>query len=96
MHVWIQENQKVRIGFADRAKNLVPVTNETIAFLMQLKAMHIDIDGIIKITRHKKVSLANHNYGEIADILKKAEIIGKWFANAGTASTIYTMWGVKP
>ncbi|MEE4577550.1 three component ABC system middle component [Paenibacillus polymyxa] len=96
MHVWIQENQKVRIGFAARAKNLVPVTKETLAFLMQLKAIHINKDGSIKITKYKKTNLASHNDGEIADILKKAETIGKWFANAGTTSTIYTMWGVKP
>lgn len=96
MHVWLQENQNVRIGFANRAKQLVPITEESVTFLMQLNALLIDNHGNIEVPKYRKLKLKGHNDGEIADIMKKAEIVGKWFANAGTVPTIYTMWGVKP
>lgn len=96
MHVWIQENQSVRIGFAERARQLRPVTNESILFLLQLQAANINEDGSVRINKYKRVKIDGHQTGEIADIFKKAEIIGKWFSSAGTTSTIFTMWGVKP
>ncbi|UQZ84566.1 hypothetical protein SK3146_03821 [Paenibacillus konkukensis] len=96
MHAWLQENQHVRIGFAIRAKELVPITKESIAFLMQLDSLIIDGNGSIQVRKYRKVKLEGHTDGEIADIMNKAEMIGKWFSSAGTVPTIYTMWGVKP
>lgn len=96
MHVWLQENQNIRIGFAKRARELVPITKESVAFLMQLDALLLDNDGTVRIPKYRKVKLEGHSDGEIADIMSKAEMIGKWFSNSGTVSTIYTMWGVKP
>ncbi|PPB08836.1 three component ABC system middle component [Brevibacillus laterosporus] len=96
MHVWLQENQSVRIGFASRAKELVPITKESVIFLMQLDALEINNNGNVQVPKYRKVKLDGHTDGEIAEIMNRAEMIGKWFSRAGTVSTIYTMWGVKP
>src|SRR5437867_10652346 len=36
-HVWLQSNSYIRIGLADRARALVPVTKESISFLLQTR-----------------------------------------------------------
>lgn len=96
MHVWLQENQEVRINFNLRAQQLVPFTKEAVIFLMQTNSLVIQEDGKIVIPSYKKMSTKDHSRTEISDIFRKSEIIGRWFANAGTSTTIYTMWGVKP
>ncbi|MDF2524857.1 MAG: hypothetical protein K0R31_2498 [Clostridiales bacterium] len=96
MHAWLQENQSVRIGFASRAKEMIPITKESVIFLMQLNALEINNNGTVQVLKYKKVKLDGHTDGEIAEIMKRAEAVGKWFSSAGTVSTIYTMWGVKP
>ncbi len=94
MHVWLQSHQNVRIGFAERAKNLVPVTREAIAFLLQIGAIAVDDRAGVRLTRYvaRNVPVSP----EITDCQKKAEIVGRWFARAGAPAAIYTMWGVKP
>jgi hypothetical protein len=96
MHTWLQENQDVRIGYANRAKRLVPITREAVQFLICQNALEIDSGGGVIIPSYRRKNIEGHNYGEIADIFKKAEVVGKWFSNSGTTSTIYTMRGVKP
>lgn len=94
MHVWLQDHQNARIGFAERAKSLVPITREAIAFLMQIGAIAVDERAGVRLTRYvaRQVPVS----AEITDCQKKAEILGRWFARAGAPAAIYTMWGVKP
>lgn len=94
MHVWLQNHQSMRIGFADRARDLVPITREAIAFLLQIGAIAVDDRAGIRLTRYvaRNVPVSP----EITDCYKKAEILGRWFARAGAPAAIYTMWGVKP
>jgi hypothetical protein len=94
MHVWLQSHQNTRIGFANRAKNLVPITREAISFLLQIGAIAVDDRAGVRLTRYvaRNVPVS----AEITDCQKKAEILGRWFARAGAPAAIYTMWGVKP
>jgi hypothetical protein len=94
MHVWLQSHQNTRIGFAERAKNLVPITREAIAFLLQIGAIAVDERAGVRLTRY--VARGVPVSPEITDCQKKAEILGRWFARAGAPAAIYTMWGVKP
>lgn len=96
MHVWLQENQEVRIGFSERAKQLTPITNESIQFLLHQNALEIGSYGDVIVPPYRRKRIDGYNSDEIADIFKKAEKVGKWFSSAGTTATIYTMWGVKP
>jgi hypothetical protein len=96
LHVWLQNNQSVRVGFAERTKSLIPISNEALKFLLQIKSISVDESaGLNLLTRAKAITTA---YGdeEIRDCFKKAALVGGWFARAGTASNIYTMWGIKP
>lgn len=96
LHVWLQAHQDVRVGFAERAKRMVPVTNETIAFLLQVGAITVDDMAGIALVRQRRRRSFEQTDDEIVDCYKKAGIIGRWFARAGSVANVYTMWGVKP
>jgi len=94
LHTWLQDNQDVRIGFGERTRELVPITRETIAFLLQLGIIALDDDAGISMRGRRAV--IGQDDGEVNDCYRKAILIGRWFARSGSTATIYTMWGVKP
>lgn len=94
LHVWLQGHQNVRIGFAERARDMVPITKEAIAFLLQVRAVAVNDLAGLRLTRYVARNITVNE--EIADCYRKAEILGRWFARAGTPAIIYTMWGVRP
>lgn len=95
LNVWMQRHHEVRIGFAERAQNLTPLTKEGLIFALQQDALQLDhtgalIPGTLKL---KKNSIAATS--ETAACLKKAEFIGRWFAEAGNTVTLLSAWGIK-
>lgn len=96
LHAWLHANPEVKVGFADRARSLVPVTREALAFLLLANAVEVDDQGSLSNARHTRRSLSVRIEGDVADCYDKAAIVGRWFARAGTTATIYAMWGVKP
>ncbi len=96
LHVWLQNNQSVRVGFAERTRSLVPITNEALVFLLQVNSAVVSEMANIRLLSPPRT--INNSYGdeEVRDCFKKAGIVGRWFARAGSAGNIYTMWGVKP
>lgn len=97
MHAWLSAHQDVRVGFAERARQLVPITKEAVTFLLQVGAVTIGEDAGMRpgpfVARRPK---AGEFGDEVADCFNKAIVVGRWFARAGTPTTIFTMWGVKP
>ncbi|MBM7620179.1 hypothetical protein JOC95_002032 [Bacillus tianshenii] len=97
MHSWLQSNPKVRIGFASRAREMVPYTKEAIHFLMIRDLLIVNEEGFISTsTSRLRIRIDSEAKRYLLDYQKKAKFIGKWFALTGTSSTIYTMWGVSP
>lgn len=35
-------------------------------------------------------------HDDVAEIFKKSAVVGRWFADAGTPESVYTMWGIQP
>jgi hypothetical protein len=96
MHVWLQAHQSMRVGFAERAKQMVPYTKEALNFLFQVNALATNNSAELGLVRGQQRRISEQDSGEISDCYRKAEIIGRWFARAGSTANIYTMWGVKP
>lgn len=96
LHVWLQDHQDLKIGFAERASELIPITREAIIFLLQVGAFVVDEQAGLINQAYKNISIEGQDVGEIADCYRKAVLVGRWFARAGTVATIYAMWGVKP
>jgi hypothetical protein len=95
LHAWLQQHQDVRVGFADRTKQMVPITNESMLFLLQLSQLSIDQQGHLIARIQRRIPQIQTSL-EIDDCYRKARIVGRWFARAGASENVFTMWGVKP
>src|SRR5258708_7959918 len=42
LYVWLQSHQEAKVGFAERMRQLVPVTREALMFLLQLELFLIN------------------------------------------------------
>jgi Family of unknown function (DUF6521) len=99
LHIWLQRQPEARVGFSDRASNLVPYTKEALAFGMQTGIINLREDGKFTWVKGKLKAISAVSWSsdtEPAICCKKAEFIGRWLAQAGEVSTIYTMWGICP
>lgn len=95
--VWVQRNEYLLIRFAERAKQLVPITNEAVRILLQSGYVWFNTYGELEFSHNKKaISKTRFADDEIKECINKSEQIAKWFAKAGKAETVYIALGVKP
>jgi len=95
--VWIQRNEKLLVTFAERAKQLVPITNEALEWLMQCEIIIIGTAAELEVV-HAKQSLSKTAFAddEMKSCINKSEHVAKWFAKAGKVETIFYGLGVRP
>lgn len=97
MQVWIQRNPDLLIGFAERTKNMVKITNEAVEFLMQSGVVVLTNNAELELAKlFKSLSANKYTNVEIKDCIAKSSSIAKWFTKAGKVETIYTNWGIRP
>jgi Family of unknown function (DUF6521) len=96
LHVWLQANENVKIGFADRTRELVPITKEAMIFLLQVGAIEVDEQAGLHVVSYQRRIPPSQPEGEISDCYRTAVVIGRWFARAANVPTIYALWGVRP
>ena len=96
MHVWLQNKPETRIGFANRIKQLTPITKEAIIFSMQSDLLTFNDGGklVLVAKRFKSPTWANNSEPTLC--YKKSQFLGRWLAQVGNTSTILTMWGMRP
>ena len=97
LQLWVQQYPQLLIDFPKRARELVPITNESVEFLLQTGNIILTPNGELKISPIlKSLSKTKFVDDEISECLKKGEHIAKWFVAAGKAETIYIELGVRP
>lgn len=97
LQLWVQRYPQLLIDFPKRARELVPITNESVEFLLQTGNIILTPNGELEISPTlKSLSKAKFVDDEISECLKKGEHIAKWFVAAGKAETIYIELGVRP
>lgn len=95
--IWIQRYPELLIDFPQRARDLVPITNESLEFLLQTGNIQLTPNGELDVLSTKKaLSKTKFIDDEIRECLKKSEHIAKWFAATGKSETIYVGLGVRP
>lgn len=95
--VWVQQNPELLIGYAQRAKELVEITNEATEFLLQTNMLLITDQAALEINSSTKgLSKGKFVDKEVKQCLNKSEHVGKWFASAGKVETIFIGLGVRP
>lgn len=90
---WIEENQIIKKDLPNIIKNIVPYSQESIMFLMMYEIIRINENGNIEVVTKSK-TLNDEN--EVTECYKKAELLGKLFAKAGTSQFIFINLGIKP
>lgn len=97
LQLWVQRYPQLLIDFPKRARELVPITNESVEFLLQTGNIILTPNGELEISPTlKSLSRTKFVDDEISECLKKGEHIAKWFVAAGKAETIYIELGVRP
>ncbi len=96
-HNWIQDNSHLLTDYAQRTKNLVQITNESLEFLLQTGKVILTSSGELEIVNEsKKMGKIKSDDDEILECIRKSEHVGKWFATAGPVKSIYIELGVRP
>lgn len=98
MHAWIREHQEARIQFPSRTRSLVPMTKRSLMFGMHHEMIQLDEDAGFLVTKKtlRKRNKMILDTDEVKQIESRAQFLGKWFAKAGSVSSIYMMWSVRP
>ena len=99
LYSWRERNPEVLIGFAERARSLRPVVQEALRFAIDRNAIQFADDGGVTLGT-KPLTIAKKFENALTDDAREciaaARLLGRWFAKAGTASTILAAWGIKP
>lgn len=99
LYSWRERNPQVLVGFAERARSLRPVVQEALRFAIDRSAIGFADDGGVTLGT-KPLSVARKFEDALTDdardCIAAARLLGRWFAKAGTASTIMAAWGIKP
>ena len=96
LHVWLQDRPEVRVDFAKRTRDLVPFTKEALIFGIGCDFFTIDESGRLVVVRRGSRRFPWASGTEPHVCYKKAEFVGRWFAQTGDPTTILTMWGIRP
>ncbi|MBE2184494.1 MAG: hypothetical protein IAE89_13780 [Anaerolineae bacterium] len=98
MHVWIREHQEAKIQFPSRTRSLVPITRESLMFGMHHAVIQLGDDADLVATKKpfRKRNETVFETEEVKHIENRAQFLGKWFAKAGSVSSIYMMWSIRP
>jgi Family of unknown function (DUF6521) len=95
---WLQEHRVALVGFAERVTGLRVMTQEALLFglgqgVLALTEAHISATKKFRAATPERADLFTK---EAFDCVDAAAFLGRWFAAAGTTSTIYAAWGVAP
>lgn len=97
MHSWLQNNPDIRIGFSARTKQMIPFTKEGLLFGMNMDIFRLDQETGSINTIQSRLRRPRWQSGTEANAcVRRAAMLGKWFALSGDSTTIYAMWGIQP
>ena len=91
----ICNNPQMLVGFAERARSLLPYTFEALGFTMQLQSFKVTSQGHLKLLE-KGIRKKIDGTSESIECQKISKIVGKNFAKIGDRITIYTTLGIRP
>lgn len=102
MTTWMQRHPQVRSGFGERARELVPFIRAGLTFGLTASALRITPTGDVEAgsaisTSRALDALAPTGTADDAnECLRRATFVGRWLSQAGSASTVFAIWGVRP
>lgn len=95
---WLQRHPEARVNVAERTRELAPFTREALLFLATRGHLAFADDGSLTTAgklKQGKGALMERS-GDLKEAIQRAKFIGRWFALAGTAASVFQAWGVCP
>ena len=95
---WLGQNPTARAVLADRGGALSPFVRDAVLFGLIRGAFTLASDGVLSASGNERSfrrglrAMSEESSGCIDD----ARFVGRWFANAGSAHTVLTLWGIAP
>lgn len=95
--LWLSDNPRALVGFAERASSLVPAVKAALLFASKGGLLSI-ADGRLIAQRRPKVmkTVEAETTDEVRQCFGKGRFVGRWFARAGNVDTVMALWGVAP
>ena len=94
---WLADNGPFLAQLPDRVLRLVPVSREALLFLIQHDALRIEDGGLIPGAKPIRLTeKLSQTTDDVVEARGAAALLGRWFANQGTASSILQGLGVSP
>jgi hypothetical protein len=93
---WLEEKPIARVQFYERAISLKPFVREAILFGVIHNWLTIE-SGYLR-SNHTDSKFRNSLQqlnGEARECVLRARLVGKWFAAAGSAETVMSLWEVS-
>lgn len=98
LFAWLEDNPEARVGFADRAANLLPYVRKGLIYAGGLDALRIGPEATVTLGA-KRTSFRSHFFdsatSDVQDTVRAVRLVGRWFAKAGDAATILCSWGIR-
>jgi hypothetical protein len=92
---WLERSPQVQIGFSDRVNGSMDIVTEAIRLGCFAHYLTMDDSARLRLGRQKfKKSAADTLSAEPAQVLKRAERLGYWFAMAGSTRAVFNMMGL--
>jgi hypothetical protein len=99
MYTWLERHSASIIGYKERTKSLRPVLQEAVRFAIDRSALAITNEGCLTVGSMRVAFTARFEQTlthDSRDCVAAARLLARWFAKAGTTSTILSAWGIRP
>ncbi len=96
---WLLDERDILLGFADRAADLVPYTQESILYLTNHRLLLLGDDGRFSVGPAKfrqGIGKLTDASDEVRDCHKMSRAVGRWLALSGSSTTMFALLGIKP
>jgi hypothetical protein len=94
---WIAEHSPSLVEFPNRVLRLIPVSRESLLFLVQHKVLAFEAGGLIPGNKPiARTASPSQVTDDVEEARGAAALLGRWFANQGSPSTIMLGFGVSP
>jgi len=94
--VWVEQNDGLFFDFAKRTKSMVKYTKEALLFLLAYKRIELNGNGEIETFKVKSKIVKDENHEEFNEIIKRAEMLGKWLSINNDVKSIYSFLRIMP
>jgi hypothetical protein len=97
--VWLETEPLARRWITAGARRLVPFTKEALLFGGVhgfIEFAGSQVRAVESQWAKAEARLTNAASDEVRDCAKRAEFVGKWFAQTGSAPTVLALLGVRP